>query len=114
MEKCQKTELNFKVILWPQAARGHAGIIGRIFKKTRAKYEPNPKQKHFRDDQITFLHFIVDLFWALGVESPTERPLNRSLLVYKTSFAFVSQNVDMSICLWLYGNFCCARAVELY
>ena len=54
MDNCQKVKLSFKVILKPLAARGYAGILVNVFKKTYAKYQPNPKQTRFRYIQFVF------------------------------------------------------------
>ena len=52
--KCQKVKTMFRGELRPYVARGYAGLIGILSQKANAEYEPNPKQKHFRDVQITF------------------------------------------------------------
>ena len=59
MEKCQKVQLSFKGVVWPQAGRGYVGSIGNVLKEIHATYKQNPKQKHFRYVQITFYLIVM-------------------------------------------------------
>ena len=58
----EKMKISVKGVLMPWATRGYAGIIGNVFKTTRAKYETNLKQKHFRCVQFTFDILVCFIF----------------------------------------------------
>ena len=47
-----------------------AGTIRNGYSIANAKYDVNPQEKQLFRDQVTFLHFGISSFWALGVESP--------------------------------------------